>query len=374
MSLRLLRTGAAVLAVAALLSACSSSSSSNATGGSTDRPASSANAPILSSAPAASSSAASSAASSAGSASGSPAATSSAAAASFPVTIPNAFGSTVIPSEPKRVVVIGYTETDTVLALGVVPVGIQQWIAGYDSGVGPWARSLLGSATPTVFAPTAELNVEQVASLKPDLIIGLNRQVTKEVYVQLSAIAPTLVRPARYSDYGVPQDVQAALIGRAMGKESEIKAKLAAVDSEIAAAKTANPAFAGKTVSVDWPRSGGQGWYAYTDIDPRLNLMTALGFEQAPAVAALGNKAFYVEVSRERTSEIDADVVVMLDIEKQRQAVEADALYKALPAVKAGHVVWVTDTDVTSAFSYASVLSLPYALDKIVPELAKAAA
>ena len=269
--------------------------------------------------------------------------------------------------------VIGYTETDTVLALGVVPVGIQQWIAGYDSGVGPWAKSLIGSAKPTVFAPAAELNVEQIASLKPDLIIGLNRQVTKEVYTQLSAIAPTLVRPAKYTDYGVPQDVQADLIGQALGKEAEIKAKLAAVDAQIAAAKAANPSFAGKTVSVDWPRGGGQGWYAYTDIDPRLNLMTALGFKQSPAIAALGDKAFYVEVSKEQTSEINADVVVMLDIEKQQKTVEADALYKALPAVKAGHVVWVTDTDVTSAFSYASVLSVPYALDKIVPQLAKAA-
>ena len=358
MSLRLLRTGAAIVAAAAMLSACSSSSSSTGSSSATSADT-----------PAASNAAASSEAAS------SPAPASSAAPVStFPVTIPNAFGSTVIPSEPKRVVVIGYTETDTVLALGVVPVGIQQWIAGYDSGVGPWAQPLLGSAKPTVFAPSAELNVEQIASLRPDLIIGLNRQVTKEVYTQLSAIAPTLVRPAKYTDYGVPQDVQADLIGQALGREAEIKAKLAAVDAKIAADQAANPAFAGKTVSVDWPRSGGQGWYAYTDLDPRLNLMTALGFKQSPAIAALGNKAFYVEVSKEQTSDINADVVVMLDIEQQRKTVEADALYKALPATKAGHVVWVTDTDITSAFSYASVLSLPYALDKIVPQLVKATA
>ena len=42
--------------------------------------------------------------------------------------IPNAFGTAVIPAVPERVVVIGFTEADTVLALGTVPVGIQQFV------------------------------------------------------------------------------------------------------------------------------------------------------------------------------------------------------------------------------------------------------
>ncbi len=49
---------------------------------------------------------------------------------------------------------------------------------------------------------------------------------------------------------------------------------------------------------------------------------------------------------------------------------EADPVFNALTAAKDGNVVWVTDPNVIGAFSYASVLSLPYALDALVPELA----
>jgi iron complex transport system substrate-binding protein len=39
--------------------------------------------------------------------------------------------------------------------------------------------------------------------------------------------------------------------------------------------------------------------------------------------------------------------------------------------VKNGQLVWVTDPNVFGALSYGSVLSLPYAIDAIVPALAE---
>ena len=48
-------------------------------------------------------------------------------AAAFPVTVEHAFGSTVVPAGPQRVVSAGYTEQDTLLALGVVPVAVTDW-------------------------------------------------------------------------------------------------------------------------------------------------------------------------------------------------------------------------------------------------------
>jgi len=65
---------------------------------------------------------------------------STAADGAFPVTIPNAFGETTIESEPQRVVVTGYTDVDTVLALGVTPVAFQEFSTFPDAtvpGLGP---------------------------------------------------------------------------------------------------------------------------------------------------------------------------------------------------------------------------------------------
>jgi len=349
---RLVLTATATAAVLAL-AACGSSSTSSTSSSS------------------AASTAAASAASSAG---GSGAAASGVAdAASFPVEIPNAFGTAVIPAVPERVVVIGFTEADTVLALGTVPVGIQQFVTTFASGVGPWAEPLLTGEDPTVFT-TFDLNFEQIAALQPDLIIGLNRGVTAEDYPKLTAIAPTMARPAEFADFGVPGVEQVQLIGQALGKEAAAADLLAQEESLIAAAAADNPELAGKTFSAVWPRPEGAGWFAWTSIDPRVELITNLGMTLSPQIEALGNTAFYNEISKENTPEINADVVVAIDQDQQQATVLADPLFQSLPATQGGNVAWVTDPAVIGAFSYSSVLSTPYVLEALVPLLASAAA
>ena len=301
-----------------------------------------------------------------GTASSDAAASSGATADAFPVSITNAFGTTEIPAAPERVAVIGYTEGDTVLALGTVPVSFYEFAFPGEVG-GPWATDLLAGETPLVLK--GELNVEQIASLQPDLIIGLNQALTQQQYDQLSVIAPTLARPVEYTDYGVPPMVQAQLIGQSLGKSAEIEALGAEVQTSIDDARAANPELEGKTVSVVWPTPDGS-WFAYSTTDPRVQLMESLGMVQSPTIAALGTDAFYHTISAENTAQIDADVIVVLDVNAQQATVEADPVFNALTAAKDGKVVWVTDPNVIGAFSYASVLSLPYALDALVPELA----
>jgi iron complex transport system substrate-binding protein len=46
------------------------------------------------------------------------------ASAGFPVTIEHTFGATTIEKEPARVVTLGWSAQDIVVALGVTPVGM----------------------------------------------------------------------------------------------------------------------------------------------------------------------------------------------------------------------------------------------------------
>ncbi len=67
--------------------------------------------------------------------------------AAFPATITHKFGETTIESAPKRVVCVGLTEQDTLMALGIVPVGITYWFGDEKlQGVYPWAQEYLGDA------------------------------------------------------------------------------------------------------------------------------------------------------------------------------------------------------------------------------------
>src|SRR5262245_32210938 len=70
---------------------------------------------------------------------GGPSTASSAAAGAYPLTVKDEYGTTTIQSAPKRVVTYGYTDADPILALGVVPAGVLQWIPQWKRGVGEWA-------------------------------------------------------------------------------------------------------------------------------------------------------------------------------------------------------------------------------------------
>src|SRR5690349_18320733 len=50
-----------------------------------------------------------------------------ATASAYPVTIEHKYGSTTITEFPERIVLVGLTEQDALLALGVVPVATREW-------------------------------------------------------------------------------------------------------------------------------------------------------------------------------------------------------------------------------------------------------
>lgn len=68
------------------------------------------------------------------------------AAGAFPVTLEHKYGSTTIAEQPRKVVTLGLSDQDAVLALGVKPVGAVDWFKEQPYGKWPWAKDLWGSA------------------------------------------------------------------------------------------------------------------------------------------------------------------------------------------------------------------------------------
>src|SRR4029077_18617042 len=113
------------------------------------------------------------------------------------VTVKHIFGETKIPSPPKRVVSAGFTEQDDLLAVGVVPVALTDWFGGEPFGVWPWAQPKLGNAQPVMLNLNDGIQVDQIASLKPDLIVATNAGLDQNPSPKLSAIAPPIARSGR---------------------------------------------------------------------------------------------------------------------------------------------------------------------------------
>jgi iron complex transport system substrate-binding protein len=291
-------------------------------------------------------------------------------AGTYPVTIEHLWGSTTVEEAPTRVVTLGVTDADTVLELGVTPVALVGF-AFFDTGLGPWANPLVEGEQPLLLK--GEPNVEQIATLDPDLIVAISSGFDEPIYEQLSAIAPTIVRPAGTSAYQVPREDSTRMIAAALGQPARGEELVAEADAQFAATIAAHPDFAGKTAVVALPYDGKYG--VYTPRDGRGRFMAQLGFELPPAIAALDDGTnFFIELSQEQVGLLDADVLVMLaDAPDARAFVDGDEVLQQVPVVREGRMV-IPDTDTRGSITYNTPLSVPYAMEHLVPQLADALA
>ncbi|WUD70924.1 iron-siderophore ABC transporter substrate-binding protein [Streptomyces sp. NBC_00510] len=292
----------------------------------------------------------------------------------FPVTIAHKYGSTTIKSEPKRVVTVGLTDQDAVLALGTVPVGTTEWIGGYKGAVGPWAQDKLGSAAaPTVLKDTGTgPQVEKIAALRPDLILALYSGLTKAQYDTLSKFAPVVAQPKEFNDYGIPWQQQTETIGKALGKPEEATKLVEGVEAKFAEAKSAHPEFAGATTVMATPY---EGTFVYGSQDARSRLLSDLGLKLPADLDKVIGDQFGANISKERTDLLDQSVAVWIvpDTTTAVAKLHKDKLYADLKVVKEGREVFVKESgDYGNAVSLSTVLSIPYVLDRLVPQLAAA--
>ncbi|MBN6888715.1 iron-siderophore transport system substrate-binding protein [Cytobacillus horneckiae] len=111
-------------------------------------------------------------------------------------TVNHAMGKTTLEKEPKKIVVLTNEATEALLALGVKPVGaVQSWLGS------PWYDHISEDMEGVeVVGVEHEVNLEKIAALKPDLIIG-NKIRQEAVYDKLNAIAPTIFSETLRGDW-----------------------------------------------------------------------------------------------------------------------------------------------------------------------------
>ena len=293
---------------------------------------------------------------------------STAADSAFPVTIEHAYGSTEIPEEPQRVVSLGYTEQDAILAFGVVPVAVRYAFGPEDDVFFPWADEAAGDADPEIL-PRAEVDPEQVAALEPDLIMAVTAGLTEDEYDTLSAIAPTVVQPEEFTAFGTPWQDQTRITGQALGQEERAEELIADVEAQIEQVRADHPEFEGKTVTLSGPAYEGE-YPFHTSADTRTQFFLDLGMTVDPALDAAADSEFYGTVSREEARMLEADVLVFQSgSDSERAGIEGDPVLSGLATVREGRSLFVEGEDY-AALQFASALSLPYLLEGFVPELA----
>jgi len=106
-------------------------------------------------------------------------------------TIEHALGVTEVPDRPLRIAVLTNEGTEALLALGITPVAAVKSWSGF-----PWYAHIKDAMQGvTVLGTESQVNIEQLAWTKPDLILA-NKQRHAAIAPLLSTIAPTVYSEA----------------------------------------------------------------------------------------------------------------------------------------------------------------------------------
>jgi iron complex transport system substrate-binding protein len=139
-------------------------------------------------------------------------------------TVEHAMGTTEIEGTPKKVVILTNEGTEALLSMDVTPVGaVQSWTGD------PWYDHISDDLKDVeVVGTESELNMEAIAKLQPDLIIG-NKMRQEEQYNQLKDIAPTVMAETLRGDWKENFELYA----KALNKEEKGQEVLAEYDQRI---------------------------------------------------------------------------------------------------------------------------------------------
>jgi len=250
-------------------------------------------------------------------------------------TVEHAMGSTEVPEDVERVVVLDTGELDAVVSLGVTPVGAVT--TDVSTSLVSYLEDDLSETEPV--GTIGEPNLEAIAALDPDLILS-NTVRHEDLYDEFSAIAPTVFA----GDVGDTWKETLRLTGDALGEREEADRLIADYEAraaEVGKSVTGGDA-AGTEVSVvrflpEQIRLYGEASFIGT-------VLADAGFAR-PASQQV--QETFVEVSAEQISEAEGDVIFTSVYGAPEDTAVADVtggeLWNRLGAVQAGDAHEVSD-------------------------------
>jgi iron complex transport system substrate-binding protein len=257
-------------------------------------------------------------------------------------TVEHALGTSEVPVSPQRIVdLTGGAGVDQLLTLGLVPVGsygdplaetgASEWIDEVEWGVDFSAEDI-----ENVGADTGA-NVEKIATLEPDLIIGWD-YAFEGVYDQLSEVAPSVgISPTN----GPEWEVGFRKVAEAVGREARFQEWRESYERRIEELRESVGGDPSRyTASVLW-NGDDSAIYLYGESSQPGSIVLDAGFSMPPIT-----ENFYDQISTEQLPEVDADAIFVMtnrkDIPEDRRdftpTFGENELWQSLDAVKNGRI------------------------------------
>ncbi len=300
----------------------------------------------------------------------SPSASATSAAAAFPVTIKTALGTTTIEKAPTKIVALADGDLDSLLALGIQPIGIGA--SSGDNGITWWAEPKLTGKPKVLEAGDNGYNVEEILALEPDLILAGSDYYIKDEYKALTASG---IPVTAYESGPAEDSWQTTMrqVAKAVGKSAEGEKVISDVEGQVAKVKADTPVIVGKSFTLTQMYEAGSIGVLRSKADAGVKLLNDFGLVLSPAASALEGDEFAVQLSLEKLNLLDSDILMTYFAEPKLQpSLEGNSLFKGLSVVKDGGYTSLTNAQF-SALRVPTPLSVPYTIENVVPILTKVA-
>ena len=245
---------------------------------------------------------------------------------------------------------------------------------GFDHDILPWTAegiAALGGAEPFIFDNATDIPVEQIAALKPDLILAVHSGISAEDYGRLSQIAPVIAYPGE-AWTTTWQDV-ITITGRAIGKPAEGEALVADLKQFVLDQAAARPQMAGKSfvTLIDYNNEIG----IHSAADTRASFLASAGMVIAEKVDGAGEgELYWYPLSYELFDTIPADILIgYFHTPALADEFFSRPFVQAAPQVARGAYVKMDDRALNMAMISMSALSLRWGVPRYFDKIAAAA-
>ncbi len=243
-------------------------------------------------------------------------------------------GTFAIPARPQRVVCLDLYSAYDLLDVGFTPAGVPQF--SVTSILPTYLQAMRQISTVGVYANP---DLEKIASLEPDLVVGLAVPFSISAYDKLSGIAPTVLLPwSEPGNWATLSELFADLVGRVRqmaGLKQQYQERCASLAREFA-----EPLSITKWAIVQG--SGDRFWHLYAPDSPIGQILSDIGGQFAAATA--GRTGVYQTFINQQISVLgDADVIIVdalsdYTLTRSTQRLLDQPGWKRLKAVKAQRV------------------------------------
>ena len=290
----------------------------------------------------------------------------------FPVSVSHAFGTTIIPKPPQRIVTLGWGGEDALLALGVTPVAMPRY-GQFADGVLPWVADKIGKTRPRLMNQGL-IDYEVLALLKPDLILAVRTNINAQAWHRLQQIAPTVA----YRSGPLQADWKeiTGLVGDAIGLSGQASDLISTTIDQLQDLANSHPHLHGRTFVFGNYFTASNAIDFYLPPDGRVSSLLELGLRIAPSVLPfVSSKRLKIgaSISLELLDTIDADLLILWFPPGARRELEGNSLFRRFSPVVEGRFVPLDDPLATWVACNPSVLSIPYGFPQFASQLEDAA-